>query len=328
MHRRRLMVTLVLAAIPASAGAPARAQETRPAAGHFEFLWTFSGGPDPLVRSQGLGVDAEGNIWVAEAENSRFQIVAPDGSFLETWGASGTAPGAFRFSPATADSRVSYGDIAFDSAGTFYVADTGNHRVQKFSADRQVLLTWGEEGQRDGQFLQPNGIALSADGIVYVTDQQRADVQMFNNEGRFLGTIGRLGVADGEFTVPSGVAAARDGTIWVADRGTNRLQQFDADGQVIAVVGRSGTGPREFDYLHGIAVDQAGRLYVTDPGTNRVLLLAPDGRLLAELRGSETQRFIQPRDVVITPSGVVVIGHQNGVSAFRLLLPTGSELLA
>ena len=49
--------------------------------------------------------------------------VGPDGAFLCKWGSRGTGPGQF---------DLPYG-IAADGAGSLYVADKYNHRVQKFA---------------------------------------------------------------------------------------------------------------------------------------------------------------------------------------------------
>ena len=52
--------------------------------------------------------------------------VGPDGAFLCKWGSRGTGPGHF---------DLPYG-IAADGAGSLYVADKYNHRVQKFAPAR------------------------------------------------------------------------------------------------------------------------------------------------------------------------------------------------
>jgi hypothetical protein len=170
-----------------------------PEASQFTFLWRSKGGPQAIEQAYGLGIDPDGNIWVAEGSNDRFQILAPDGTYRETWGTPGSGDGEFEFlSSASAYGRA-YGDIAFDAAGNLYVADTGNFRVQKFAPDRTFLRAWGSEGKADGQFLAPSSIAIAADGVVYVSDETRGDVQMFDSDGEFLGVIGGKGKEDGQF---------------------------------------------------------------------------------------------------------------------------------
>jgi DNA-binding beta-propeller fold protein YncE len=139
--------------------------------GTLELLWESTGGPEPVKRPYGIGIAPDGNIWVSDAYRDRFQILAPDGTFIETWGGSGDGEGEFEFFSQRSALGSPYGDVAFDAAGGIYVLDTGNHRVQKFGPDRTFLLAWGTEGTEDGQFLAPGGIAVGPDGVVYVSDE-------------------------------------------------------------------------------------------------------------------------------------------------------------
>ena len=68
------------AIVPAISSPPAT-PEPSPSAGPVEFLWETRGGPDsPLGNPSHLAVAPDGSIWVADADNNRFQIFAPDGS--------------------------------------------------------------------------------------------------------------------------------------------------------------------------------------------------------------------------------------------------------
>ena len=46
-------------------------------------------------------------------------------------------------------------DIATGPDGSVYVADSGNHRVQRFAPEGAYLNKWGSEGSGDGQFFYP-----------------------------------------------------------------------------------------------------------------------------------------------------------------------------
>jgi len=70
-------------------------------------------------------------------------------------------------------------DVAADSSGNVYVADTGNHRIQKFDSEGNFLAKWGEQGSGNGMFNDPEGIAVDGSGNVYVTDQSNHRVQKF-----------------------------------------------------------------------------------------------------------------------------------------------------
>jgi DNA-binding beta-propeller fold protein YncE len=297
-------------------------------AGSLEYLWESAGGPDLLATSYGIGIDPAGNIWVSDTQRDRFQILAPDGTYVETWGTPGDGEGEFEFySPHTAFGTP-YGDVAFDGAGNIYVADTGNFRVQKFAPDRTFLLAWGSEGEGDGQFLVAASIAVGGDGTIYVADETRHDVQKFDGEGRWLGTIGSEGDDAGRFHYPAGIAVDAAGEIWVADFGNDRIQRLSADGEPLDVWGRSDRLPGELNSPNDVAVDALGRVYVADQYNHRLQVFAKDGRFLAEIGnspGSGSLPFVW--SVAVTTDGVVVAAHKGGVKAYRLLLPAGDELM-
>ncbi|MEK7353203.1 MAG: hypothetical protein AABZ77_01690, partial [Chloroflexota bacterium] len=98
--------------------------------------------------------------------------------FLRQWGSSGSGNGQFN-SPL---------GVAVDSAGNVYVADSGNHRIQKFTSSGQFITKWGASGSLDGQFNSPNGVAVDSAGNVYVADTFNNRIQKFLGSGQFVTT--------------------------------------------------------------------------------------------------------------------------------------------
>ena len=95
------------------------------------------------------------------------------GEFRQRWGKDGQEPGQF-------DSPQG---VAVDAAGNFYVADTVNNRVQKFSIDGR-FLTNGSTGY--GLLRNPSGIALDTAGNLFVVDNGNRRVQKFSPSGLFI----------------------------------------------------------------------------------------------------------------------------------------------
>ena len=61
-------------------------------------------------------------------------------------------------------------DIAFDNQGNIYVLDSGNHRIQKFSADGKYIASIGRKGQGPAEFQYPSSLDVDSKGYIYVSE--------------------------------------------------------------------------------------------------------------------------------------------------------------
>jgi tripartite motif-containing protein 71 len=243
------------------------------------FLWETTGGGEALDRTSDVTVAPDGNIWVADGGHSQFQIFAPDGTYLESWGGAGVGSddGQFNFLRPNSEGD-SFGAVAFAPDGSFYVADMGNLRIQHFSADRAFLHAWGGFGGEDGQFLSPIDIAVDSQGNVFVDDDKRADVQKFAPDGTWLLTFGGTGREPGQLDFQAFMTVDQDDTIWVADPSNQRIQQWANDGQFLQAIDTTGM----IDEPFSIAFDTAGRMFVADLSGIRVVVFDATGAVVGE----------------------------------------------
>jgi DNA-binding beta-propeller fold protein YncE len=314
------------AAFPVMSGTPATI-EAPVASGLVESLWQSTGDPDlPLADPVRVALDPDGNIWVTDGRNSRFQIFAPDGTFLEAWGEAGSDPGSFDFVDPAMFGGFGGGSMAFDDAGNLYVLDSGNYRVQKFGPDRSFLAAWGSKGTGDGQFMAPTDLALDDEGRVYVTDEGagRDDVQVFDSDGRFLSTWGDPD--QGWLFQPSGITIGADGTLWIAHFHSSRVQRYAPNGALLATVGEAGTGPGRFQNPSDVAVDEQGRLYVADWGNSQIQVFDAEGNFLmlwGEV-GSKEGQLSGPNIAVPDGLGNVYVAEDGNdrLQKFHMTLPT------
>jgi tripartite motif-containing protein 71 len=308
----------------------ALARDATPPAGPVAFLWETSGGPDsPLGNPSHLAVAPDGSIWVADGDNDRFQIFAPDGAFLEVWGTSGSGEGEFDFT------TVGWGGydeaaIAFARDGTFYVTDTGNHRIQKFGPDRTFLTAWGSEGQEPGQFDTPIDLVVDGQGRVYVLDSFSSTVypdpgigavQVFDADGRFLAEWGERGSEPGQLKGPFGIGFDPDGTLLIAEFDNNRVQRFTLEGEFLNGWGGYGSADGQFVWAMDAAVDAAGRVFATDYSNNRVQVFDHDGRFLAAFGGLgfDPGQFASALGVAVGGDGAVYVTDAGKrLQAFRV----------
>jgi hypothetical protein len=152
--------------------------------------------------------------------NHRVEKFTSGGSFISSWGGSGTGNGQFGGPQG----------IAIDLTDNIYIADTLNHRIQKFNTSGTFVTKWGANGTGDVQFDNPAGVSVDALGDVYVADTNNNRIQKFSATGAFISSCGTSGTGNGEFAGPQDVGADSSGNYYVADTGNDRVQKFGAAG--------------------------------------------------------------------------------------------------
>jgi len=214
---------------------------------------------------QGVAVDGEGNIIVAEFGNHRVRKITPDGtvSTLAGSGSQGFADGA----GAAAQFNYPYG-VAVDGEGSIIVADGSNNRVRKITPDGTVstLAGSGSQGFADGagaaaQFNYPFGVAVDGEGSIIVTDYNNHRVRKITPDGTVstLAGSGSQGFADGagaaaQVNYSFGVAVDGEGSIIVTDIHNKRVLKITPDGTVSTCFAGCG--------IRGVAIDADGCVVV------------------------------------------------------------------
>jgi len=251
-------------------------------------------------------------------------------SAISQWGSSGKNAGQFNTPRG----------VALDSQGNVYVADTLNHRIQKFDRTGKQLLSVGSEGSGDGQFNQPMGVAVDPQGNIYVADTWNHRIQKFDGAGKFL----TKWPGQGGFWGPRGIALDTQGNVYVTDTGNKRIQKFDASGKFLAQFGTGGSGRGQLNEPIGIAVSPTGEIWVADTNNRRIQEFDATGKPLAEWpvagwqQSARTEPYLSldsqgnvyvtdppnARIIKFSPTGeVLAAGGTTGKAAAQFDLPLG-----
>lgn len=233
-------------------------------------------------RPRGVAAASDGSIYIADTENNRIQRITADGAILESWGIFGDAASG----QALGGSFNQPWGIAVGPDQTVYVADTWNHRIQKFTPDGEFIRMWGYFGQAETPeaFWGPRDIDVDESGRVFVTDTGNKRIVVFDGDGNYLTEFGEIGFEPGFFDEPVGIAVDDLGNVYVADTWNQRIQVFTEtlEGEFVFnkswdVIGWYGQSLDNKPYLD---VDGDGNVYVTDPEGYRVLVFDPNGELI------------------------------------------------
>ena len=233
-------------------------------------------------------------------------------TFLRRFARLGTAPGFVQYPQG----------IAVDAAGTIYVADTRNHRIQKFDAARQFVVAWGDSGSAPGQFDRPTRVAVDPAGFVLVADSRNARLQKFDLDGGLVAIWDQNGSDPGQFINPFAVAVDPAGNVYVSDTGRGDVQKLSTDGAPLGAWGSPFNGDGTFHSALGIAVT-ASYVYVSEIGNllegccQCVHQFTTEGVFVRRWGtfGEGTNQFRTPLGLTTDSAGnVYVVDHHN----FRL----------
>ena len=238
-------------------------------------------GAGMIYWPHGMHVDAEGNVWVADAvgygpepDGRGHEIVkfSPEGEVLMRLGRKGD--------PGEGENQfLRPSDMLVAPDGSIFVVDghheDGNNRVMKFAADGTFILQWGETGGDDGQFRDPHALAMDSDGRLFVGDRANSRIQIFDQQGEHLETWHQFGRPSGLFIDENDVLYSVDSEsnlrrnagwrrgIYIGSARTGFVTAFVPDPEPNP--DESGTSAAE-----GVAVDAHGNVYGAEVGPRRM----------------------------------------------------------
>ena len=191
---------------------------------------------------QGVAIDNQGNVYVADTGNASVRVIHPGGE-VQTLAGDGTV-GSNDSPSARFDGLMG---VTTDGESVYvYLSDTGNHRIRRLDPSGAVITIAGaERGFADGsasqaRFAEPSGIATDGAGKLVVADAVNSLVRLVdpeqaaNNSAQAVTTLagtGDRGLTNGagnvaRFTTPRGVAVSPSSAIIVADTGNQVLRRI------------------------------------------------------------------------------------------------------
>ena len=239
----------------------------------------FAGDDGPATEAllndpRRVAVDAAGHVFVADINNARIRRIDGETGLITTVAGGATESG--EHINAIEAHLLAIGSIAFDRAGSLFVAETGRNRIRRIVPGGDGLVT-GEAGEvistvaggiqgfsGDGgpassaRFSAPEDLAFDGPGDLYVADRLNHRIRRIaagtdglvdGDPDEVISTMAGGGVGDGTgvpavsvaLNLPRGVVADLAGNVFISEAGALRVRRVDAATGIITTVAGGGT---------------------------------------------------------------------------------------
>ncbi|XP_006813804.1 tripartite motif-containing protein 2-like [Saccoglossus kowalevskii] len=243
--------------------------------------------PGQLKYPQGVTLNNEGHVVIADTDNKRIQTMD-----LKLGQSQLTFSIAGQFKPL---------DIAVSKDNKYFITDSANSQVVVTCKLGELIHCFGSNELKD-----PMGISISPiEDAVFVTDCRENYIRKYKESGQYMCSFGGHGTRDGQFLGPCFIDCDKQGQVYVSDIGNNRIQVFNKNCQYMYSIGTGSqlTNPR------GVATGEDNCVYVTDD-SNQIHKFHRKGKFL----GSINPGLNGPKGIVVTcnkGNSVVVVADSN-----------------
>jgi len=276
--------------------------------------------PGPATSSAmsypvGMAVDSAGNLFIASGSNVILKVT-PDGT-LSIVAGNGSF-GAPTPGPATSSALQGPNDVAVDSAGNLFIADTGSNMIEKVTPEGtlSIVAGTGTDGAptlgpaTNSKLNLPYGVAVDSSGNLFISDAMNGLVEkvtftaplphVITNTIQLQGNTAGLAVSPDGTRLYATVAVG-DSVLEIIDLTTNRVLRS-------ITVGATAPG--------AVVVSPNGsRVYVTNPYDNTVSVInTATNRVIRSISVGTS-----PRNLAINASGTRLYVLNSGDSSISVI---------
>jgi len=297
--------------------------------------------PDPpcVVYLAGMGMDrmdrlyfiGEHRVWRRESDGT-LTVVAGTGE-VGFDGDGGPATEAKLWTPT---------DVAFDSLGNMYIADTGNDRIRKVDS-AGIITTYAGSGETgyggdggpatEAKLFSPTGVVVDPSGNLFIADRMNGRIRRVDPLGIITtyagggsyGSVGDGGLAtEAWLNSPNDITLDSEGNLYIADTRNHRIRKVGTDGIINTVAGTgmggfSGNGGAAVNAQifspYDVAVDREGNLYIADYENWRIRRVDSRGIITTWVGDAEgyTVDGIPAPDAMIFPSHAIALDSRGAL---------------
>ena len=257
--------------------------------------------------------DSYGNLFIADYANNVVRKIGTTGFVTTVAGKPGMSGYSGDGGLATSALLSNPSDVAVDSAGNLFIADSYNSVIRKVELKTGVISTVagkgtysgnsGDEGPaRSALLTWPNFIAIDGVGNLFISDAGAHVIRKVDFSTNKISTVAGNGHAgfsgDGgpaaaaQLSAPFGLVLDACGNIFVADSGNNAIRKIDTGSETISTFAGASSGGgsvainTSFNAPYELAFDNSGHLLVSEALRSSVKKISLLNRTISDYAGT------------------------------------------
>jgi uncharacterized protein (TIGR03437 family) len=271
-----------------------------------------------LHLPSGVCLDSSGNVYIADTADNTIRKVTTDGIINTVAGENeygGYSGDTFAAIAANLHTPL---DVAVDSSGNIYIADSANAAIREVVASTGIINTvagnaaiadTGDTGPAtSASLLTPYAVTVDSAGNFYFVENGDGVVRKVTVATQIITRLAGNGTAgfsgDGsaatkaQLNFPGGMALDSSGNIYIADSLNYRIRKVSgsnistsAGNGVLSYSGDGGpANDAELNTPEAVAVDSSGNVYIADTRNNVVRKVSSTG-VISTIAGNGTAGY-------------------------------------
>jgi len=205
--------------------------------------------------------------------------------------------------------------ISTDIAGNVYIADTGNHRIQKFDRTGNFILQRGGFGWSDNQFDEPVDIWAQSGLEIFVADKNGGKISRLDKDLNFISVFHTETESLGEdaFIFPMSITLSPQGDLFILEGENNKIVKMNFLGKIDFDFGAYDIMSEYLKNPLKIDISKQNQIYVSDKTLKEVLVFDYFGNFLKRIGGTVLS---SPAGISFDDSGRIFIADSDQKTVF------------
>ncbi|GAB4276035.1 MAG: hypothetical protein Kow0029_17650 [Candidatus Rifleibacteriota bacterium] len=211
------------------------------------------------------------------------------------------------------------------------IADTGNDRIVKLSADGRFISQHGGFGiafgdkseEREDSLDEPFDVATGGFSDFYVSDQNNDRICIFDTYQSYRGNLfPQANDRRNRLDRPRGIKIDYENNVWIVDGRADKVFKITTTGDKLLEVGGYGYSMFQLKDPTQIDISIEGEIYVADRGKSRIAVFDRLGSYQREMK----DHLKSPAGVAIDPDGMIFVCDDR-TNELGMYTPRGVRLL-